>query len=137
MPRMTATPAKIEDREGLIARIGAALASRPDLRFAVVFGSVLETPHFRDVDVGIWTAASAASRLDVELAASLSQALRLPVDVRRLNDAPVPFLFHALRGRVVSVRDEEFLVDLMERTARDYHDLAPLLRRATVEAFAG
>jgi hypothetical protein len=63
--------------------------------------------------------------------------IRLPLAVRRLNDAPVPFLFHALRGRVVLVRDETFLADLMERTARDYHDRAPLLRRATAEAFAG
>jgi hypothetical protein len=28
------------------------------------------------------------------------------------------------------------LADLMERTAREYHDLAPLLRRATREAFS-
>lgn len=126
-----------EDRDRLVARVGSELAGRPDVRFAVVFGSVLDVQGFRDVDVGIWTAESASPQVDVELAASLSQTLDVPVDVRRLNDAPVPFLFHALRGRVVSVRDERFLADLMERTARDYHDRAPLLRRATVEAFAG
>ena len=47
------------------------------------------------------------------------------------------FLFHALRGRPLVVRDERFLADLIERTARTYHDHAPLARRATREAFAG
>jgi hypothetical protein len=41
-------------------------------------------------------------RIDLELAVSLSATVGLPVDVRRLNDAPVSSLFHALRGRVVS-----------------------------------
>jgi len=34
------------------------------------------------------------------------------------------------------VRDELRPADLMERTARDYHDRAPLLKIATREAFA-
>jgi predicted nucleotidyltransferase len=126
-----------EERKALGARLEAALADRSDVLFALAFGSFVDRDAFRDIDVGIWTAASARPGLDVELSASLSHALGVPVDVRRLNEAPVPFLFHALRGRILAVRDEERLADLMERTARDYHDRAPLLRRATVEAFAG
>ena len=41
------------------------------------------------------------------------------------------------RDGVVAVRDEQRLADLMECTARDYHDRTPFLRRATIEAFAG
>ena len=124
-------------RDQTIPRLDAALSRRTDVLFAVVFGSFLDGDAFRDIDVGIWTAASAGPRVDVELAAALSDELGLQIDVRRLNDAPVPFLFHALRGRAVSVRDEGRLADLMERTARDYHDRAPLLRLATEEAFGG
>lgn len=123
-------------RERLLARLDAALGRRPDVLFALVFGSFLDQDAFRDIDVGIWVAESAGPHVDVELAAALSDELGLPVDVRRLNDAPVPFLFHALRGRALAVRDEQRLADLMERTAREYHDRAPLLRRATEEAFA-
>jgi predicted nucleotidyltransferase len=124
-----------EQRDRLLARLGDELSRRSDVAFAVVFGSVLEPQGFHDIDVGVWTAGSAGPRIDVELAVSLSSVAGIPIDVRRLNDAPVPFLFHALRGRVVSVCDETLLADLMERTARDYHDRAPLLRRATAEAF--
>jgi predicted nucleotidyltransferase len=123
------------ERTRLIARLGGELDRRSDVVFAVVFGSVLEPLGFHDVDVGIWTAESAGDRVDLELAVSLSKAVGLPVDVRRLNDAPIPFLFQALRGRVLCMHDETFLADLMERTARAYHDQAPLIRRATAEAF--
>ncbi len=126
-----------EEREALAARLGAALAGRSDVLFALAFGSFVDQDAFRDIDVGIWTAASARAGLDVELSAALSSELNVPIDVRRLNEAPVPFLFHALRGRILAERDEGLLADLMERTARDYHDRAPILRRATAEAFAG
>jgi predicted nucleotidyltransferase len=123
-------------REQVMNRIAASLAGRLDVAFATVFGSFHENRPFHDIDVAVWTADSAAAELDLELAGSLSRLVGFPVDVRRINDAPVPFLFHALRGRVVAARWAEKLADLMERTARDYHDRAPLLRRATREAFS-
>jgi hypothetical protein len=73
---------------------------------------------------------------NVELAARASEALGIPVDVRLVNDAPVSFLFHVLRGRPLVVRDEEILAAVMERTAREYHDRAPRLRQASRDAFA-
>lgn len=118
-----------------MATLQASVSRRADLDFAVVFGSFVEGRDFRDIDLGVWTTPSAGPRVDFDLAAALAGELGVPVDVRLLNDAPVPFLFHALRGRIVCARDERRLADLMERTARDYHDRAPLLRRATKEAF--
>jgi predicted nucleotidyltransferase len=105
--------------------------------FAAVFGSFLTDDGFRDIDVGIWTREAAPSRLDLDLASFLSQLVSLPVDVRRLNTAATSFLFHVLRGRIIAVSDQRFLAALMERVARDYHDRAPLLHRATRDAFAG
>jgi uncharacterized protein len=122
-------------RERVLERLEARLGSRPDIAFALVHGSFLSGMPFRDIDVGIWTTASADPDLDLQLSVSLSRDLGVPVDLRRINEAPVPFLFHVLRGRIVAVRDEERLASLMERTARDYHDRAPVLRRATREAF--
>ena len=88
----------------MIAHIETVLNRRSDVLFGVVFGSFLDGEAFRDIDVGIWTTVSPGPRVDVELAAALSETLGVPVDVRRINDAPTPFLFHVLRGRPVAVR---------------------------------
>ena len=125
-----------EARERVLTRLGEVLTERQDIIFACVYGSFLTADAFRDVDLAIWTADFAAASIDLELAGSLSSQIGFPVDVRRINDAPVSFQFAALRGRVVAVQDEELLANLMERIAREYHDRAPLLRRATREAFA-
>lgn len=125
-----------EAREDLLLRLRDLLDTCPDIAWAFVFGSFLDQPAFGDVDVAIWTTPAAPARLDVALASQVSAALGVPVDVRRVNDAPVSFLFHVLRGRALFVRDEEGLARLMERTAREYHDRAPLVRQATRDAFA-
>lgn len=127
------------DRDGLDLLAGALrqeLEPCPGVAFAYLFGSVLEPFGFHDVDVAVWTSAAWPRHADLELAARLASRTGLPLDVRIVNDAPRSFLFHVLRGRPVLVRDEQLLADLIERTAREYHDLAPLRRVATRDAFA-
>ena len=109
------------------------------LRFAYVYGSVLESDRIHDVDVGICldeTAVAQQKDLVDALSVKLSAAVRLPVDIRVLNEAPLSFLYHVLRGRLVLCRDETFLTDMLEDVARRYLDLAPFLRNSTKDAFA-
>ena len=70
------------DRERLIQRIEAALAPRQEVVFALVFGSFLHQDAFHDIDLAIWTTASADPRADIALAAELSASIGLPVDGR-------------------------------------------------------
>ncbi len=120
------------------ARLADSLGQENDVSFAYLFGSFLEERRFRDVDVGVYLTEAAAGSADraLVLAERLGRATGYPVDVRVLNDAPLTFLFHALRGRVLLCRDEERLSEILERTAQRYLDIEPILRRATREAFA-
>ena len=130
--------AAAEERERVSRALATALAAEPDVEFAWLHGSFLTGGPFHDVDVGVHLLPAAGGRpyRGVELALHLGHAIRLPVDVRVLNDAPVAFLFHVFRaGRPLICRADERMADLMERTLREYLDRAPLLRRATVEAF--
>ncbi len=124
------------ERESVLGRLSATLANRRGLSFAMVFGSFLSAEAFRDLDVAVWVTAEADPAFDLALAVELSAALGLSVDVRRINNAPLPFLFHVLRGRIVAEDDDRQLSALMERVGREYHDIAPHLRHATREAFA-
>lgn len=124
-------------QQQMIAVLSRELAMRAEVSFALVYGSFLSGHDgFRDIDIGVWFEPAADRFADVTLSADLSRLVRVPVDVRIANSAPVAFLFHMLRGRILTVRDERLLADVMERTARRYHDQAPLVRRATREAFA-
>ncbi|MDE2907074.1 MAG: nucleotidyltransferase domain-containing protein [Acidobacteriota bacterium] len=118
--------------------LAAAAEAEPELEFAWLHGSFLGGGGFHDVDVGVHlnAAADARSRRTLDLGLRLDRDIGFPVDVRVLNDAPVTFLFHVFRGgRLLLSRNDERLADLLERTVREYLDMEPLLRRATIEAY--
>jgi uncharacterized protein len=124
-------------RRVVLQRVTQALAEQHGIEFAHAYGSFVDGPGFRDIDVAIWTTADAMEPADLSLGIALTRIAGYPVDVRIINQAPVPFLFHVLRGQPLIVRDERHLADLIESTARIYHDRMPLTRQAVREAFAG
>ena len=126
-------------RERVSEQVRAELAGEAAVVFAYLYGSFVESSRYRDVDVGVYVDAAEpdqASAKALDLSGRLSDRVGLPVDVRALNGAPVSFLFHVLRGRLLLSRDDARLEDLIERTAHRYLDIAPVLRRGTKDAFA-
>ena len=130
--------AEAAERERVVHVLTTALETEPELEFAWLHGSFLGGGGFHDVDVGVHlnAAADVRSQRALDLGLRLDRDIGFPVDVRVLNDAPVTFLFHVFReGRLLLSRNDERLADLMERTVREYLDMEPLLRRATIEAY--
>ena len=126
------------ERARVVRALTVALEAEPDLDFAWLHGSFFSGGGFHDVDVGVHlnAAPDARYRRTLDLAVRLDREAGFPVDVRVLDDAPVTFLFHVFReGRLLLSRNDERLADLMERTVREYLDMEPLLRRATIEAY--
>jgi hypothetical protein len=64
----------------------------------------------------------------------LHLALKVPVDVRVLNEAPLTFRYHALKGEPLVVRDRELLDEMRARTWDEYFDFLPFARRYLREA---
>jgi uncharacterized protein len=128
-------PAK---RAEVMKALAELLAADDRVVFAYLHGSFLGDAGFHDIDVGVCLRAGEPSPTEtaLELAERLSKQVGYPVDVRPLNGAPLSFTFHVFQGARLTCRDEELLADLMEDTVRRYLDMEPLLRRATVEAFA-
>jgi len=128
-----------EERKRIEQYLAAELASDRSVIFAYLYGSFVESQPFHDIDVGVYLQTVRAERVTataLDLAQRLSDRVGKPVDVRILNVAPVSFLYHVLRGQLVSCRDAAVLAEVMERTVSRYLDIAPLVRRATQEAFA-
>ena len=126
-----------DERTRLFDRV-SKLVRQPDVSFAYVFGSSLTEPAFHDIDVAVYFSDPAGDHRArcLELAEDLTRALEIPVDVQPLNHAPLAFVFHALRGRLLFSRDDERLAATIEDTVRRYLDMEPLIRNATRDAFA-
>lgn len=128
-----------DERSRIMDQFVSELASEPGMAFAYLYGSFVDSEAFRDVDVGVYMRSMAPGEMTTRamaLAQCLSTKVRLPVDVRVLNAAPIPFLYHVLRGHLLLSHDDDLLTEVIERTACRYLDIASLLRSSAREAFA-
>ena len=126
------------ERERITNRISQELAGYPELAFAYLHGSFLDSPRFHDIDLGLHLSVfdpDSIPTIDLELASRLSLVLKIPVEVRILNDAPPTFLFHVLRGHPVASNDDELRTSVMETVMHRFFDLEPFLRNCTRDAF--
>ena len=126
------------DRLQLIATIVPQLEKEHDLAFAYLYGSAVAQQKVHDVDIGLYYR-STNSLPPVEhrlsLAQQLSARVHIQVDIRVLNHAPLSFLFHVLHGELLICSNPDLLTNILEKTAREYLDIAPLLRQSTKDAF--
>jgi predicted nucleotidyltransferase len=137
--KQTAYTISSERRQGIVNGLCAELDRESAVRFAYLYGSLLESDTVHDVDVGLYLEEdqiARASGIADALSAKLSAEIGIPVDIRILNSAPLSFMYHVLRGALLVSRDEVFLTDMMEEVARRYLDLSPFLRQGTKDAFA-
>jgi len=125
------------ERPGITDELAKELASHYEIAFAYLYGSFAECAPFHDLDIGVYLRDTRSSMmLSSMLGRRLSVRLKIPVDVRILNDAPVTFLYHVIKGQLILTHDDDLLSTIMENTVRRYLDIAPLLLRSTKEAFS-
>lgn len=127
-----------EEKRRLEQVAGEILRKHGEVLFAYVFGSFMAPLSIHDIDIGVYTTdvdKKTSTGYALDLAEELSRGLKLPVDVRVLNFAPLPFCYHVIRGGLLFERDEEARSVFVERTVRRYLDIEPLLRKGLKEAF--
>ncbi len=119
-------------------RLKNVLEKERKIVFAFLYGSFLTESFFRDIDVGIFVKdLPSADYFDYEfeLSQKLKKAIESPyeVDVKIINDAPLSFRFHVIRGEVLCCSNTEITDDYIISTARAYFDIAPLRHRYILE----
>ncbi len=126
-------------RKEIEERLRKALERHPEVVFAYLHGSVLETEHFRDVDVAVYFDESAGDTLESELslAVELEKELGMEVDLRALNNAPPAFRYRAIRGELLVDRKPGLRLRFIEKTVWEYLDYEPLERHMRREILAG
>ncbi|NJE60189.1 nucleotidyltransferase domain-containing protein [Thermococcus sp. 21S7] len=119
-------------------KLKRALEKHPEVVFAYLHGSVLETEHPRDVDVALYVVGvEDPLKYELSIAVELERCLGKETDVRILNDAPPSFRYRVVsKGEVILSRDEEKRLSFVERTVEEYLDFEPLERTARRELLA-
>jgi uncharacterized protein len=95
-----------KEKEGLIKKILDILKAKEYILFAYTFGSFVSEGRFKDVDVGIFVSSVGNEpplKLELKLEGEIGEAIHVPVDIRIINNAPVPFVYNVLKGGMVIV----------------------------------
>ena len=117
-----------QERQEIIQQIKQAFLKERDVIFAFVFGSFLDAPSFRDIDIGIYMKdykKSPGEVFDDELRFSIMAAETCGlsfslIEVKILNFAPSNLLNNIFKsGQILFSRDENFLTDIIENTSLD------------------
>lgn len=127
-----------KQKEQLVRHLENILRAREEVVFAYLYGSFAENLPLHDIDVGIYVKGierEECTSYSLALSQILSREVQVPVDVRVLNFAPVPFVYQVIRGALIFDRNEELRVRVVEETVRKYLDLKPIIHKGIKEAF--
>ncbi len=120
------------EKDKLAEKIASSLGAKERVVFAYIFGSFLTGRAFQDIDIGIYISNPSdvpPLKLELEFEAFLENEVRLPVDVRIINRAPVSFAYNVLKGgRVVVDKDKDLRADFEGLIYKKYSDLRHLRR---------
>jgi predicted nucleotidyltransferase len=124
-------------KEQIVRETVRYVTEHEEIVFAYLFGSIVETGLFKDVDVGIYIGDSISDGFSyaLRMSSELERRLACPVDVIVLNTAP-DHLVHRISSKALIVnRDDDLRVRFLTRSWSRYFDIA-VKRRAYLRAVA-
>ena len=125
------------EKDKLIDRIASYLETEcPDIKVAYLFGSFASNVYFADIDIGLLLELDNRNVLTYEFNVehALEKIIKLPVDIRVLNRAPLSFCYNVIKSKNVLLdRDSNFRAEFESRTLRQYFDFLPFQKRYLAE----
>ncbi len=127
-----------EERERIEAALKDCLEKEERILFAYLHGSYAEGRLFRDIDLSVFVDESRVSKekslnFEVSFSVQLENIIRLPVDVKVINYAPLAFQYYSTTGTLLMCRDDDFRVDFLTRIRSLYFDFRPSSERFLME----
>ena len=121
----------IEEIKKVLADI---LSEKEELVASYLYGSVIYSDFYEDIDVGLLIRGNFNPELmyEVEIAGKLEKKLHdifraiKPVDVRILNDKPLRFLFSMLKSsQIICSLDDTKRIQFETKIMKEYLDIKP------------
>lgn len=114
------------ERQKIAEKIKQILFADKEVVFAYIFGSFINSPSFRDIDVGIHLKNISKEEVferEVRMSKKISDECGLPIDfidAKVINFAPSHFLNNIFKkGTILFSRDNKFLTEMIEKTSLD------------------
>ena len=121
--------------------IAHTLDAHAEISFAYLHGSFVHGPQARDIDIAVYLKPDRIPDATFAYEDSLAQEITskagpsVPADVRVMNNTPIPFQYHVLKGKLLVDHDPDDRLELMSFIISRYLDMKPLLEHHLKEAF--
>ena len=111
------------EKKLILDKIIEILSSRKEIIFSYVYGSFIKEESFRDIDIAIYVGEDKGFIFESTLSMELTEAVKLPVETRILNSAPVSFQINVIKeGKLLFSKDEKKRTDFIENVSRKYRE---------------
>lgn len=120
----------------LLEELKSLFARTPDIRLAVLFGSLARGHAHagRDIDIAAAGAAPLSAERRKELIEELAMLTGRPVDLVDLRVAGLPIITQALtKGKLIYCQDRNLYADMIKRMWYERADFGPIRERILAE----
>ncbi|ACI19832.1 type VII toxin-antitoxin system MntA family adenylyltransferase antitoxin [Dictyoglomus thermophilum] len=118
-------------KEKIIEIIKEELEKRENILFAYIFGSFVDSEKYNDIDIAIYVSDFNREKvldMEFELERILEDKLKIPFDVRIINEAPLGFVYNVLKNKIIVLdRDSLLRSDFESLIFRKYFDYQHLI----------
>ncbi|MFQ5799228.1 MAG: nucleotidyltransferase domain-containing protein [Bacteroidota bacterium] len=124
-------------KKEIIELVRQYLTARQEIVFAYLFGSVVDSDAFKDVDLGVYVGGGISDGFGYAFAMSgeLGRMLECHVDVILMNTAPDHLIHSISKGKVILNRDDDARVSFITASWSRYFDIQ-VKRRDYLRAIA-
>ena len=114
-----------DKKEEIVGRIKEYLDKRKEVLFAYIFGSFVKSDEFSDIDIALYVDGDFSLKYEFEIEDDLEAILKIPVDVRVINNAPVSFSYGVLKDGLL-IKDNDIRSDFQVMKFKEYMDYVHL-----------
>ena len=123
-----------EDREKIQKVLSQCLEKEREVIFAYLHGSFTEGKLFRDIDIAVFVEEKKVPKekaLDFEISLSLKleEVIKMPIDVKVINYAPLAFQYYSTVDTLLMCKDDDLRVDFLTKIRSLYFDFKPSRER--------
>lgn len=124
------------EKEKITKSISSYIRKRKEIVTAYFFGSYVSGQQFGDIDIGALVLNEPDNPLEYEfeLEIKIEELVKISVDVRVLNKAPVTFVQNVIRHGIIFIdNNPNIRADFESYILRKYFDFAPFRRQYLAE----